>query len=226
MKNATSANITENEEVLRLDCPAMSFLTILPLAVVMIAGPQLLSAIFLATSEDWRRNSGSFVFDATLSITLIVTIAYFLGNGATGGGFSNGAADRRLLLLLFAMVYVYLNREESKPPKWMEKLQAASPRFSFRLGFLLLGVFPTDILTSTAVGSHLAGNGLLWTDSIGFIVLSVSLLALPSVAVLTLGKRAEALLPKVRDWMNTNSWIVNEVVILLFVALTFNNLLA
>ena len=69
------------------------------------------------------------------------------------------------------------------------------------------------------------GNSLLWTDSIGFISLTVSFLALPSVALLALGERAETLLPKVRDWMNTNSWVVNEVVLLIFTALTLNNLL-
>jgi len=37
----------------------------------------------------------------------------------------------------------------------MGRLEAASPRFSFRLGFLLLGVFPTDILTSWAAGTYL-----------------------------------------------------------------------
>lgn len=39
----------------------MTFLTILPLSFVMIAGPQILSAVFLATSEDWGANSLSFV---------------------------------------------------------------------------------------------------------------------------------------------------------------------
>ena len=39
----------------------MNFLVILPLVFVMIGGPQILSAIFLATSEEWRRNSAAFV---------------------------------------------------------------------------------------------------------------------------------------------------------------------
>ena len=52
---------------------AVSFLTILPMAFVMIAGPQILSAIFFATSEDWTRNSLAYVGGAALSITLIVT---------------------------------------------------------------------------------------------------------------------------------------------------------
>ena len=35
----------------------MSFLTVLPLALVMIAGPQIISATLLATGRDARRNS-------------------------------------------------------------------------------------------------------------------------------------------------------------------------
>lgn len=204
----------------------MSFLTILPLAFVMVAGPQILSAFFLATSENWRQNSALFIFGAALSISFLVSIAYFVGNGTPIRGGSN---DRLtvvvLLLLLLAMVYVYLTRDESEPPEWMGKLQTASPKFSFRLGFLLLGLFPTDILTSIAVGSHLAGTGHPLMDSIGFISLTLLFLALPSLALLALGNRGETLLPKARDWINTNSWIVSEVVIVFFIVLQLNKLL-
>ena len=36
------------------------------------------------------------------------------------------------------------------------------PKFSFRLGFLLLGVFPTDIITSVTVGTKVAREGDPW----------------------------------------------------------------
>jgi hypothetical protein len=39
----------------------MSFLTLLPLSFVMIAGAQIVSSVFLATSENWGRNSGAYV---------------------------------------------------------------------------------------------------------------------------------------------------------------------
>ncbi len=191
----------------------------------MIAGPQILSAIFLATSQNWWRNSAAFVFGASLSITSIVTIVYFLGDSATGQRGSNDTLHIVILvLLLVAMVHVYRAREQSEPPKWMGKLQTATPRFSFRLGFLLLGFFPTDILTSTAVGSFLVGTGAPWIDSFPFVALTLLLLALPSLTVLAFGERAGAFLPKIRDWMNANSWVVNEVVILFFIAMTLNNL--
>ena len=57
----------------------MNWAKILPLAFVMIAGPQILSSIFLATSEHWRGNSAAYVTGAALSITAFVTAAFFVG---------------------------------------------------------------------------------------------------------------------------------------------------
>ncbi|MDJ1434246.1 GAP family protein [Halostagnicola sp. A-GB9-2] len=204
----------------------MNFLVILPLIFVMIAGPQILSAIFLATSENWRRNSAAFVFGASLSISLVVTLAYYFSSGVVHQGGSRRPLHLLVLaVLLAAMVNVYLKREQSEPPTWMGKLETASSRFSFRLGFLLLGFFPTDILTSITVGTYLASHGDPLWYALGFVSLTLLLLALPSLALLTIGDRAEAFLPTVRTWMNTHSWIVNELVLLLFVGMTINNLL-
>jgi hypothetical protein len=191
----------------------------------MIAGPQILSAIFLATSEDWRRNSVAYVFGAFLSISLFVTLAYFLGNGARGDGPSDAIYWIVLALLLVAMVRTYRERGESEPPNWMGRLLTARPRFAFGLGFLLLGVFPTDILTSVAVGSYLGNEDEpLWYALI-FVGFTLFLLALPALLLLVFRERGEAFLPKAREWMITNSWIVNELVLLLFVVIAGSNVL-
>jgi hypothetical protein len=195
------------------------------MAIVMIAGPQILSAIFLATSASWRRNSAAYLSGAALSITLIVTIAYLAGSGASDAGTSNDTLDIVVLVLLAAAaVHVFLTRKTAQPPKWMGRLQTANPRFSFRLGFLLLGVFPTDILTSFAVGTYLASQGDPWWHYLPFVLLTLLLLALPALAIIAFGERGQAFLPKARDWMNANSWIINEIVIGLFVVLTINSL--
>ena len=203
----------------------MNVAKVLPMTFVMIAGPQILSAIFLATTENWRRNSAAYVLGALCSITIVVTIGFILAVGASGGGPSDGVYLVILALLGFAAIHTYRNRAESEPPKWMGRLQEASPGFSFKLGFLLLGIFPTDIVTSVAVGSFLANEGDPWWHCLPFIALTILLLALPSIALLLLRQRGEALLPKVRDWMNDNSWVVNELVLGLFVLLILNNLL-
>ena len=49
-------------------------------------------------------------------------------------------------------------------------------------------------------------------------------LALPMLLIFVVGDRAQAFLPKARDWMNDNSWIVSEIVIGLFVLITINSI--
>jgi hypothetical protein len=205
----------------------MSLAKLLPLAIVMVAGPQILSAVFIATSEGWRRNSAAFILGAAISISLVVSGAYLLGDGARDEGTSNDALYIIVLVLLIvAALYTFLTRKEPKdPPKWMRRLQTASPRFSFRLGFLLLGVFPTDIITSVAVGGYLASQSDPLWQFLPFLAATLFLLAVPPLLVVAMGERAQTFLPKLRDWMNDNSWIVNEVVIGLFIALTINNLI-
>ena len=203
----------------------MNLATVIPLAFVMIAGPQLLSAIFLATSESWHRNSAAYVAGAAISVTTVVTLAFLLSTGASNKGASGNTLDIIfMVLLLGAGLHTFLTRKTSKPPKWMGELETATPKRSFRLGFLLLGVFPTDILTSIAVGGSLARHGDPWWHVLPFVLLTLLFLALPALLLIILGKRAEAFLPKVRDWMNANSWIISEIVIGLFVVITASSL--
>jgi hypothetical protein len=124
-----------------------------------------------------------------------------------------------IALLLILMVHTYLKRNQSGPPKWMGKLQTASPRFIFTLGLLLMSVFPSDLITLVVVGTHLANEGHPWWHALPFIALALLLLALPALAVLALGERAENILPKIRNWMDTNSWIVSEIVLVFFIVI-------
>jgi hypothetical protein len=50
------------------------------------------------------------------------------------------------------------------------------------------------------------------------------MLAIPALLVVVMGKRALTFLPKVRDWMNTNSWIISEIVMALFIGVEINSL--
>jgi hypothetical protein len=125
-------------------------------------------------------------------------------------------------LLVVAMAHAFRSRKETEPPKWMGKLESASPRLSFTLGFLLLGVFPSDLITSVAIGTHLANHGDPWWHALPFVLLTLLLLSLPALLVMALGKRAEALLPKVRDWMGANSWIISEIVLAFFILIVLS----
>jgi hypothetical protein len=211
----------------------LSFAQILPLAFVMIAGPQIISAFFLATSDQWAKNSLAYVCGAAVSITAVVSIAYVVARGtkSAGGSSHSSTVDRIidsvvLALILFLIVRVYLTRKTSAPPKWMSKLQTATPKFAFLLGLALLGVFPTDIASSIAAGFHVARNDDAWWQVLPFVGLTLLFLAAPSLMVVLLGKRAEIVLPKIRDWMNQNSWVISEVVLVFFAVLTINSLIS
>ena len=211
----------------------MSLLEILPLAFVMIAGPQIITAFFLATTPHWARNSAAFLGGAAISITAVVTIAYLTAKGAKGaaGPAHAGTVDRIidwvvLALMLFLIVYVYLNRKHSKKPKWMTRLQKAEPKLAFSLGLVLLGVFPSDIVTAIAAGLHLGRHDTPWWQCLPFVALTLLLLAVPAIAVALLGKRADTTLPKISDWMTQHGWIVNEIVLAFFAAITINGLVS
>ena len=204
---------------------SVSLAKVLTLAFVMIAGPQILSAIFLATSEGWRRNSAAYVTGAALSITATVTIGYFVSTQAAGKGSSDDTVYIVVFVLLaIAAIHTFRTRKTAEPPKWMGKLEDASPKLSFRLGFLLLGLFPGDIVTSFAVGAYLSNHGEPWWHVLPFLTLTLLFLGLPAILVLALGQRGQALLPKVRDWMTDNSWIVSEIVLVFFILITVNSL--
>ncbi len=190
----------------------MNFLTLLPLAFVMIAGPQILSAIFLATSEDWRGNSAPVVLGAALSITAFVTVAFLLNGVSDAGDSSDDTLYVIVLVLLVAAaVHTFLARDGAAQVDGQAR--DCEPQILLHAGLPAARVFPTDILTSLAVGSYLAAHGDAWWHALPFIGLALLFLSVPALTVVALGERGKRLLPKVRNWMNENSWVVNEVVI-------------
>ncbi len=205
----------------------MDIAAVLPLAFVMIAGPQIISAFFFATSDSWKRASAAYALGAIISITAVVTVSYLLANrvkGGGGGGSRSATLDYVFVgLLLLAMVNVFRRRRNAEPPKWMGRLQTATPGLAFVLGLLLLGFFPSDLVTSISVGGHLANRGDPWWHALPFIALTILLLTTPALLVALLGRRAQALLPRARDWMNANSWVVSEAVIAFFIVIVLSD---
>jgi Sap, sulfolipid-1-addressing protein len=205
----------------------VNLLTILPMAIVMVAGPQMVSAVFLATSDTWRRSSVAYLAGAATAITAGTAIAYGaarLLKGSLDGdrdGSGNSLLDVVIVVLLLVLtVVVFVRRKDTKPPRWMGQLQHATPGFAYKLGLLLFLLMPTDIITMLSVGSHLARGGSPWWQVVPFLLLTLLLVGLPALIVVLLGRRALAVLPKVRDWMSANSWVVSEIVIVFFLVVT------
>jgi hypothetical protein len=204
-------------------------LQVLPLAITMMAGPQILSAILFITSDRPIRVSSLFVIGVALGTTLGVTIATLLG-GAVGDKISIGSTEDSgsahsiieyalvALLALYAF-RTYRHRATAEPPKLLGKMVGATPRLAFQAGFLLVTLFPSDVIVLLTVGLHLGTLDQSVIEALPFIGLTTLIAGLPLLGYLLFRHRAKEAMPKVRDWMNDHSWVITIVCCAVFIFL-------
>jgi hypothetical protein len=80
-------------------------------------------------------------------------------------------------------------------------------------------VFPSDLVILVTVGINLAQQNASLVGALPFVAATILIAALPVLAYLLFRRRAQRVMPKVRDWMNTNSWLVNIIVYIVFILL-------
>jgi threonine/homoserine/homoserine lactone efflux protein len=204
-------------------------LAIIPLAITMNAGPQIMSALIFITASKPLKLSAAFLAGVVIAVTVGVTITYTLatalGNSISLGDSSDSGSLGNIIqyllvgLLIFLSIKSYVRRETSEPPRWLGALQNAKPRTAFTTGLLLLSVFPSDFVVLLTVGMNLAQNNASLVAALPFVAATIFIAALPLLFYLVFHRRAQRVMPKVRDWMNANSWLVNISVYVIFILL-------
>ena len=187
----------------------------------MVMGPQILTAIFLVTSNEPVKNSVAMLIGVVLAAILSILIWFGLYeavgiNPPSGSGPST--ADYVVAgLLALAGIHAFLGRHNASVPKWMSALQQAEPKRAFSLGFLLILLMPTDIVAVIATVHWLHDNHDNVFPGWSLVAATTLLMALPILGYLLLGRRAREAMPGIRDWLTTNAWLVNIVVIVYFI---------
>jgi hypothetical protein len=204
-------------------------LPILPLAITMMAGPQMISAIIFVTTPRAVHVSLAFLGGVALAVTLGVVVmlilAELLGNAVDFGSESDSGSTGNIIkyaligLLALAALRNWRTRATAEPPKWLGTLMSAGPARAFTIGVMVIGLMPSDMAIMLTVGVHLRQNDAGLVQALPFIALTVLIAALPLLLRLLLRHRAVSVMPRVRDWMNTHSWLVNIVVCVLFIVL-------
>jgi hypothetical protein len=204
-------------------------LAVIPLAITMNAGPQIMSAIIFVTANKPLKLSayflGGVVIAVTVGLTVTYTLASVLGNSVSLGDSSNSGSLGNIIqyllvgLLIILSIKSYVGRETSEPPRWLGAMQNAKPKTAFMAGLLLLSVFPSDFVILVTVGVNLAQSGSNLLAAVPFVAATIFIAALPVLSYLLFRHRAKRAMPKVRDWMNTNSWLVNIIVYVIFIVL-------
>jgi hypothetical protein len=202
---------------------------ILPLAITMMVGPQIMSAIIFVTTPKPQKTAGAFVLGVavatTVGVLIALALASLLGNGVSLGDSSDKGSTGNVIqyLLVGALVALavknYLGRETVEPPRWLGTLMSADPKQALKTGLLVILLMPSDIIIMLTVGVNLAQNNSGLVAALPFIGATVLVAAIPLLLYLMFQRRAQRLMPKVRDWMNSNSWLVNIIVCVVFIAL-------
>ncbi|MFI1330463.1 GAP family protein [Streptomyces sp. NPDC020845] len=204
-------------------------LQILPLAVTMMAGPQIVAAVILVTAPRPVRVSLAFLLGVAVATAAGVTITRgifaLLGQVVAPGSPSDpgsaGTVVQLVLvaLLVFAAVKTYVRRETAEPPKWLGSLMEAGAWKAFTVGLLVILVMPSDIVVMLTVGASLEQHGVGVAAALPFIGLTVLIAALPLLVYLLAGERGRRAMPRVREWLTSHSWMVTIATCLLFIVL-------
>lgn len=200
---------------------------IVPLAITMMAGPQIMTAIILVTHPAAVRVSIAFLIGVAVAATSGTSLAFLLAGvvpGDLGQSSDRGSAGTIIQLVLVALLVLlairtYVRRETIEPPKWLGGLLQATPIKAFIIALVLIFLMPTDIASMLTVGVNLEQNNQSLAAAIPFLALTLLIAALPLLTFLVLGERARTAMPKVRDWMTANSWLVNIIVLGIFIFL-------
>ena len=200
-------------------------LQILPLAITMMAGPQIMSAIIFVTTSKPLKLSAAFLAAVAIAATVGLAIFFVLANNFSLGDSNNSGSTGNIIqyvlvgLLVLLSIKNYVRRETIEPPKWLGTLQSAEPGTAFKTGFLLISLMPSDLIIMLTVGTNLAQHNAGLVAGLPFLLATVLVAALPILFYLLFRSRAQTFMPKVRDWMNNNSWLVNIIVCFVFIAL-------
>jgi hypothetical protein len=204
-------------------------LAVIPLAITMNAGPQIMSALIFVTASKPIKLSAYFLTGVVIAVTVGVTVTFGLatvfGNSVSLGDSSDSGSVGNIIqyalvgLLVVLSIRSYLTRATSEPPRWLGAMQNAGPRTAFLAGLLLLSIFPSDFVILVTVGMNLVQNNASLLGAVPFIVATIFIAALPVLSYLLFHRRAERAMPKVRDWMNTHSWLMNIIVYVVFILL-------
>jgi hypothetical protein len=204
-------------------------LDILPLAIAMMAGPQIMSAIIFVTTSKPVKVSVWFIAAVAIAVTVGVlitrTLAALLGNIVSLGDSSHAGSLGHIIqyllvgLLIALAVKNYVNRETIEPPQWLGRLMSADWKTALKTGLLLIWLFPSDVIVQLTVGVNLEHNDLGLVAALPFIAATTLIAALPLLAYLLFHRRAQRVMPQVREWLNTHSWLVNIIACGMFIVL-------
>lgn len=194
---------------------------------VAISPVPIIAVILMLFSAKAGTNSTSFLFGWIVGLTVAGGTVLALGLEESGGGESTVSGWVKIVIGVLFLGLAWRNWKsrptgdgEPEMPGWMASIDDFSAAKSFGLAFLLAGVNPKNLGLTIAAVVTITGSGLSAGEEIGtlavYIAIASTTVAVPVLANLLLGEKAEGGLDTMKEWLVANN---NVVMFVLFLVL-------
>lgn len=194
---------------------------------VAISPIPIIAVILMLFSSRAAGNSISFLLGWVAGLFVAGGVVLALGLEDAGGGESTLAGWIKVAIGLVFLALAWRNwssrptgDEEPAMPPWMATIDDFTPAKSFSLAFLLSAVNPKNLGLTIAAVVKITGAGLSSGQEYGalavFVAIAALTVAVPVLANLILGDKANDGLDTMKGWLVANN---NVVMTVLFVVL-------
>ncbi|MGC9367504.1 MAG: GAP family protein [bacterium] len=199
--------------------------SIIPLALTVMFGPQILVAMLLITHKKPIRSSLIYILSVEITIIFSTTISYLIIS-AIGlhlhAHFGNKDILKYIIVVILVLLIVknFLQRKKiTAKPKWMSGITEASLKKIFLIGLVLVSIMPTDLAMALTVGGLLVTNEGTLLNAVPFFAAVLAVASVPLLFYLVIGERGHKYIDRVNKWLNTHGWVINMFVYCLFIFL-------
>ena len=197
---------------------------LLPTAVgVMLSPLPIVGVILMLLSNKARVNGPMFLLGWLAGLAIVVGVVVAFVNpdklNKSGGEPStlNGILHLALGVLLLLLAVKQLKGrpkkgEDAEMPKWMAKMQDASPVFAFGMGAFLSGLNPKNLIFDIAAAAAIVAGDLSSSQQIVavvvFMILASLTIGIPVLWFLIAGESAKAKLDVLRGYLVQYNWVI------------------
>lgn len=205
---------------------------------IAISPIPIAAVILMLFSVRARVNAPVFLLGWLLGIAAVATVVQVVpGLGTTGDGEPSTAAGIIKAMLGLLLLAAAARQWRTRPahgaqppvPGWMAGIDDVRAPTAFGLSLLLSAVNPKNLVLAAAAGVSIGAADPTTSQAIiavaVFTVLASPTIAVPTIAYLVAGQRAEPALARAKDWLITNNSTVTAVLFLVFAVILLGDAL-
>lgn len=190
-------------------------------------GPQILVAMLLIARKDAVRSSLIYIISVIVTLVTTTYLYYVIGAGLNLHHLSiSGRPIFKYVIvaiLVFILIRTIIKRKKlTREPKWMADLSDCSLKRIALIGFMLIALMPADIAMEFTVGNLINSNEGEFRDAVPFFLSVLVIASLPLIAYLIFWEKRPEIMQKVNNWLNTHGYLINVIILSLFIYLTLS----